>query len=225
MSAAAEALARLRQSRLIVSLCDYSGNWSRPYKDLGYEVMQVDLKTGGDARLLKKLDRKVHGVLAAPVCTAFSAAGAKHWKAKEAAGNQQLLDGLALVDACLRVVTVNDPTWWVMENPVGRLKDWIGHHRFTFNPSEFAGYLGDAPTGKTYESPKGELLPELAWMVDAYTKRTCLWGDFKIPEKDEREAIHGSKMWAMYGGASERTKELRSITPMGFSTAFARANP
>lgn len=29
---------------LILSLCDYSGNWSDPYSQAGYEVEQVDLK-------------------------------------------------------------------------------------------------------------------------------------------------------------------------------------
>jgi len=177
--------------KLILSLCDYSGRWSDPYRRAGYQVMQIDLKHGKDVRLLKKLDQPVYGVLAAPVCTEFSAAGARHWAAKEASGNKGLLDGLALVDACLRIVAVHKPKFWVMENPVGRLKDWIGNHRHTFNPNEYAGWLGDS------------------WEEDAYTKRTCLWGEFKIPAKMEKPAIHGSKMWAKYGGKSERTKGLR----------------
>jgi hypothetical protein len=194
-------------SGLILSLCDYSGNWCQPYRDAGYDVMQIDLKLGGDVRLLKKLDRKVHGILAAPVCTEFSAAGARHWAAKEAAGNQGLLDGLALVDACLRIVMVHKPVWWCLENPVGRVKDWIGHHRHTFNPNEYAGYLGDD------------------WEEDAYTKRTCLWGSFSIPEPRMKPATQGSKMWSNYGGKSERTKTMRSITPRGFARAFFLANP
>ena len=194
-------------NKLILSLCDYSGRWSQPYADAGYEVMRVDLKLGGDARLLKKLNRPVHGILAAPVCTEFSAAGARHWAAKAAAGNKGLLDGLALVDACLRIVAVNHPKWWCLENPVGRVKDWIGHHRHTFNPNEYAGWLDDE------------------WEEDAYTKRTCLWGSFEIPEQRVKPAIQGSKMWAKYGGKSDRTKEMRSLTPRGFSRAFAAANP
>lgn len=210
--------------RLILSLCDYSGRWAQPYIDAGYRVYQYDLKHGSDVRLIKKLDEKVHGILFAPVCTEFSGAGARHWKAKEAAGNKALIEGLALVDAGLRIITVHDPKWWVLENPVGRLKDWIGYHKHTFNPNEYAGWLGDKMTGKLIEGPKGEMLPEEAWMEDAYTKRTCLWGRFKIPEKIERPAIWGSKMWSDYGGKSERTKEMRSMTPRGFSFAYFAAN-
>jgi hypothetical protein len=62
-------------------------------------------------------------------------------------------------------------------------------------------------------------------MTDAYTKRTCLWGDFEIPDTDERTSIFGSMMWSNYGGKSERTKEMRSMTPLGFSRAFFSANP
>lgn len=160
-----------------------------------------------DVRLLEIQPFKVHGILAAPVCTAFSGAGARHWAAKAEAGNQQLLDGLALVDACLRVIQVHDPEWWVLENPVGRLRKWIGPPCMTFNPNEYAGWLGDK------------------WREEAYTKRTCLWGKFIRPAKKSKPAILGSKMWSSYGGASERTKEMRSITPLGFSKAFFKSNP
>jgi hypothetical protein len=230
-------------TRLILSLCDYSGRWSEPYREAGYDVRQYDLKHGSDVRLIKKLNEPVHGILFAPVCTAFSGAGAKHWKAKEAAGNKQLIEGLAIVDAGLRIVFVHKPKWWVVENPVGRLKDWIGHHRHTFNPNEYAGWLGDELTGGLSKKPNEKTLKalseeakqfwagnldtihELAWHEDAYTKRTCLWGEFKKPKPDPRPSIWGSKMWSDYGGKSERTKELRSMTPRGFSRAFFAANP
>jgi hypothetical protein len=32
-------------------------------------------------------------------------------------------------------------------------------------------------------------------------------------------------MWAKLGGNSEKTKELRSLTPAGFAQAFFEANP
>lgn len=196
------------QDRVILSLCDYSGTWSDPYRQAGYTVIQIDIKHGKDVRLLKKLDAPIHGILAAPVCTEFSAAGARHWSAKEAAGNQGLIDGLGIVDACLRLVYVHRPKFWVMENPVGRLADYIGNHRLTFQPHEFAGYLTGAEAA-----------------AEQYTKRTCLWGEFNIPKKKELPPTLGSKMWSQYGGKSDKTKEMRSITPRGFARAFFEANP
>lgn len=34
--------------KVILSLFDYSGSWSKPYRDAGYDVVQVDLKLGDD---------------------------------------------------------------------------------------------------------------------------------------------------------------------------------
>lgn len=39
----------------VLSLCDFTGNWSRPYREAGYDVRQVDLKDGEDVRLFKAL--------------------------------------------------------------------------------------------------------------------------------------------------------------------------
>jgi|TARA_R100000501_G_C2548953_1_gene64445 superfamily I DNA and RNA helicase len=38
----------------IISLCDFTGEWSRPYKEAGYDVLQVDLKHGQDVRLFER---------------------------------------------------------------------------------------------------------------------------------------------------------------------------
>lgn len=234
-------------NRFILSLCDYSGRWSQPYRDAGYNVIQIDLKRGNDVRLLEKLeyrvtdpgdtelkendllteeeykqlkaegyfakgakakrDATIHGILAAPPCTEFSAAGARHWKGKEKNTPEKLINNIALVDACIRAVMIYQPQWWVMENPVGRVQRWIGKKVYTFQPHEFAGWL---PEEEQYE--------------EQYTKETWLWGQFKEPETKELPPVQGSKMWAKYGGKSERTKELRSMTPRGFALAFFNAN-
>lgn len=222
--------------RFILSLCDYSGRWSQPYRDAGYNVIQIDLKRGNDVRLMEKLeyrvtdpgdtglkendllteaeykqvkckakrDATIHGILAAPPCTEFSAAGARWWKDKDPA---LLTEALSLVDACLRAVMIYQPEWWVMENPVGRVQRWIGKKVYTFQPHEFAGWL-----------------PEEEQYDEQYTKETWLWGQFEEPKTKELPPVQGSKMWAKYGGKSERTKELRSLTPRGFALAFFNAN-
>ncbi len=186
--------------RTILSLCDYSGAWSQPYRDAGYTVIQVDLKHGQDVRLLKYPGR-VHGILAAPPCTHLAGSGARWWEEK---GEQALLEALSISDACSRLSLFCKPEWWVMENPVGRLVHYIGPPQFTFNPSDFG---------------------------DPYTKKTCLWGNFIAPlpimvgEVRAVAPTEGSMMWAKYGGKSERTKTMRSITPAGFARAFFEVNP
>jgi hypothetical protein len=177
----------------VLSLCDYTGEWSRPYREAGYDVRQVDLKHGEDVRLFEALPYPVRGVLAAPPCTEFAGSGARWWEEK---GEGPLLEALSIVDACLRIVTVHRPQWWVLENPIGRLGRWLGKPRMSFDPSDYG---------------------------DTYTKRTCLWGDFRMPAMRPVEAVEGSKMWRL--PPSPDRAALRSVTPAGFARAFFEANP
>jgi hypothetical protein len=177
----------------ILSLCDFTGNWSRPYLDAGYDVRQIDLRYGDDVRLFEALPYPVRGVLAAPPCTEFAGSGARWWESK---GQGPLLDGLALIDACCRIILIHRPQWWVIENPVGRLNHWLGEPSYIFNPCDYG---------------------------DPYTKKTCLWGHFKMPFKARVAASEGSKMHLM--PPSEDRADRRSETPMGFATAFFEANP
>jgi hypothetical protein len=105
-------------------------------------------------------------------------------------------DGLSVVDACLRLVLLCHPIFWALENPIGKLVRWLGRPRLYFQPCDYG---------------------------DPYTKRTCLWGDFHIPKQCPVEPREGSRM-LRFGGRSERTKELRSATPIGFARAFFEAN-
>lgn len=183
---------------VILSLCDFTGAWSEPYRLAGYHVIRVDLKTGQDIRLFE-YPGPVRGILAAPPCTAFAGSGAQYWPEKDRDG--RTLEGLSIVDSCLRLVAVCRPVWWALENPVGRLRRWLGPPVFTFHPCDYG---------------------------DPYTKRTLLWGNFQPPEKNPvapvRACSQGSWLQKL-GGKSERTKELRSATPPGFSRAFFLANP
>lgn len=195
--------------KTILSLFDYSGNWCQPYKDAGYDVYQVDIKHDLDILSLMPDEMPfdaVYGILSAPPCTDFSGSGAQYWGIKDADGRTQA--SLQLVDAVLNLVEVYDPHFWVLENPVGRLqklRPQLGNPKY-FNPNEFAGWL---------ETDPGR---------ECYTKRTGLWGKFNFPVKKPLP-ISSEANWIMkLGGKSERTKELRSMTPRGFSKAFYEAN-
>lgn len=71
--------------KTILSLCDYSGVWCAPYREAGYNVVQIDLKHGQDVRLLE-FPGEVHGILCAPVCTMFARSGAWARKREKQAG-------------------------------------------------------------------------------------------------------------------------------------------
>lgn len=182
---------------VVLSLCDYTGIWGDQYADR-YEVIKVDLQHGQDVRLFQRIDAPVRGVIAQPPCDHFAASGARWWGSK---GESALLDGLQIVDACLRIIVAHRPAWWVLENPVGRLKDYLGPPVMTFNPCEYGGKNGDDP----------------------YTKRTCLWGYFTPPQKNPTSPAEGSKMHFVPPGPNR--KNVRSATSRAFAEAFRMANP
>ncbi len=184
---------------IILDLCGGTGAWSRPYADAGYDVRVIDPQVWGgagtgDVRLHAfNPEREVHGILAAPPCTALCGSGARWWAEK---GETALIEALSVVDACLRLVHLYQPAWWALENPVGRLTTYIGEPRYLFDPCDHG---------------------------DPYTKRTCLWGDFVIPDQDPVEPITPNPIHHMSPGP-ERAK-LRSETPAGVARAFMEANP
>jgi len=182
----------------ILSLCDLSGVWSGPYREAGYDVVQVDLANGDDVRLLGH-PGNIHGILAAPPCTHLASSGARWWAGK---GQVGLTDALAIADACLRFVALCRPRWWALENPVGRLSRYYGPPAFTFNPCDY----GDPYTKRT--CLWGMFTPPTPLFVG-------LLGD--VP------ASEGSKMHRL--PPSRDRARLRSETPRGFAAAFFRCNP
>ena len=179
----------LFMSKLILDLCGGTGAWSRPYKEAGYDVNVVTLP-GYDIRLLEKINRPVYGILAAPPCTMFVSSGARWVRTEE-----ERIDAIGIVDACLRAVLIYDPVFWSLENPVGRLSKILGKPKTYFDPCDYG---------------------------DPYTKKTCLWGKFNVPTKNPVVPEEKNRIHYMSPGL-ERAK-LRSITPTGFATAFFMAN-
>jgi hypothetical protein len=183
-------------SLVVLSLFDHSGNWSRPYEEAGYQVRRFDLQDGHDVRLIKSGDMgPVHGILAAPPCTKFSRAGARWW---DRVTDEEMLEAISTVDAVFRIVYATKPHFWVLENPIGRLKDYIGEPAFKFDPCDFG---------------------------DPWTKRTWLWGNFAPPI--EILAPCGPVEPALGDITTNARKGMneRSQTPMGFARAFFEANP
>lgn len=161
-------------------------------------------EAGYDVRLITLPDNDVltyeppngvYGILAAPPCTDFSGSGARWWPEKDRDG--RTIQSMSVAIRCLSIIARCSPVFWAMENPVGRFRNWMGNPSLIFDPCDYG---------------------------DPYTKKTLLWGKFNFPDKTPVEPTEGSKMWARYGGKSERTKMMRSITPPGFANAFFKAN-
>ena len=192
--------------KTILDLCGGTGMWSEPYAEAGYNVIIVDPYSPVEGAVLEDVrlyvpPADVRGVLAAPPCTMFSFARTTAKKPRD------FKEGLALVDACLRIITVCKPQWWALENPVGFLRRFLGEPALTFQPCDYG---------------------------DAYTKRTDLWGSFTPPETNlvQVEKQPGREFGAVRGWSFARTgrdgltrQQVRSITPPAFARAFFEANP
>jgi len=216
-----------KETRLIVSLYDYSKKWVQPYIKSGYPVICWDKKIEGcilekfttlqtNIETAIKTGHSPYGFLFAPPCTHFAGSGAQWWAKKDAAPpfeNDIWNDvdyHVAYVLICLHLVEIYKPAFWVLENPVGRIEKLVPelspYRTMTFNPCDFG---------------------------DPYTKKTILYGSFnkdlvKNPVQPEYITWAGKRfpaIWKGTGGSSEKTKTRRSQTPAGFARAFFKANP
>ena len=128
-------------SLVILDLCGGTGAWSLPYREAGYDVRLIDpVADSGDVRLYRP-PKLVHGVLCAPPCTVFSYARNRYKPTDE-----EFLEALSVVDACLRIAWVTRPKWWALENPRNKLRRWLGEPDFLWHQWEYGGE-GHKPTG------------------------------------------------------------------------------
>lgn len=197
--------------KVVLSLFDLSGEWSKPWEEAGYQVYRFDIQADPDMGDVNNFSTEffsdwfgdfdgmdIHAILAACPCTDFAVSGARHFAAKDKDG--RTVSSVNLVHQTLRTIEYFKPAVWALENPVGRIESLGGlpNWRLSFDPN----HLGDT-----------------------YTKKTLIWGRFNgdLPVAPV-EPTEGSKMWSKYGGKSQATKNARSVTPEGFSYGFFMAN-
>jgi len=204
----------MSQTKKLLSLFDYTGNWSNPYRLAGWETLQIDLALGQDILnwdYQQFTPDHFSGILAAVPCTAYARSGATHWKEKDEKGVTDYFD--SLTRKTIEIIDYFRPglKFWVIENPVGRIAKRVPElakfRLYAFNPCDFG---------------------------DAYTKKTILYGEFSpwlihrpvkpiVPKKGS----HSIDAFLMPAGKNLRFHEraaLRSQTPLGFAQAFYQAN-
>lgn len=208
-------------TNVLISLFDYTGNASRPYRENGWKVTQIDIQHGIDVMEWNYIrwyqDQEYYGtypeigIIAMIPCTDYALSGAKHFKRKDADGTTE--QSQMLVTRVKEIIDFFDNMrvlkFWQIEQPMSRihkLNSWMGSPRLKFNPCDFAGY---------------DPIPENS----RYNKMTWIWGNFRVPEKKyipphEKDYPGFKKL----GGKSLATKNARSITPLGFAYAFYQSN-
>lgn len=206
-----DAIRAANSQKVVLSMFDLSGEWSKPWEDAGYQVFRFDIQADPEVGDVNNFSAEffvdwfrafdgmnIYAVLAACPCTDFASSGARHFAAKDADG--RTVASVKLVHQTLCVVEYFKPAVWAIENPVGRIENLGGlpPWRLSFDPN----HLGDP-----------------------YTKKTLIWGRFNgdLPIAPV-EPTEGSKMHRLYGGKSMATKNARSVTPEGFSYGFFIAN-
>lgn len=207
--------------KILLSLFDHSGNSARPFKEMGWEVIQVDIKNGIDimtwnyAAVLRDgwdaYSAPIFGIIAMIPCTDYALCGAKWFAKKDTDGRTE--QSQKLTEKTKEIINFFDGErllkFWVIENPASRihkLNPWLGSPRLKYHPHWYAGY---------------DPIP----VNSQYKKLTWFWGRFNIPEKKELPSLlEGMKRHSQWGGKSEKTKENRSLSPMGPAYAFAKAN-
>lgn len=202
-------------NRIVLSLCDRTGNMVKPWADAGYICWCLDIqhsngththgnivKIGADIltwRLPVNVQYAI--VFAFPPCTHLAVSGARWFKGK---GLNMLASAIRLVARCAEIADQSNAPW-MLENPVGVLSTHWRKPDYSFDPSDYAGYLDDPAE-------------------DAYTKKTCLWtgNNFVIPDKRPILPYKGSKMHRL--PPSLDRANIRSETPNGFAKAVFIAN-
>ena len=199
--------------KIVLSICDRTGNMVKPWLEAGYECWIVDtqhpkgehrdgnlVRVGADISTFLPPRREYAIAFAFPPCTNLAVSGARWFTEK---GLGALHEAIGLVEASRRILEWTDSPW-MLENPVSTLATYWREPDYSFNPCEYGGYL----------NPPG----------DAYTKKTCLWigGRFIMPPPKRVMPLEGSKMHMM--PPSEERANLRSATPMGFAQAVFETN-
>lgn len=225
------------KNQIVLSLCDYTGIFVKPWLDDGYTCILIDpqhKKTGKVEENLYTINKTIEDALPAlskiirenkiafvagfPVCTDLAVSGAAHFESKRDKDMHFQAKAMQLVHECRLIGELSGAPYF-FENPVSVISSIYRKPDYTFDPSDFGGYLPENDEHPEY--------PDYIAPRDAYPKKTCLWagGGFVMPDKKPVYCKPGfSDQHKKLGGKSERTKNIRSATPRGFSFAVKISN-
>ncbi|MBY6093866.1 PLxRFG domain-containing protein [Ferrimonas balearica] len=200
--------------KIILSLFDSSGAWSKPWRDAGFNVVQVDQNMVAGAGVEMDVtdiistewlnqeagQGELYGILAACPCTDFSYAGQRFKKEKEASG--QIDESRKLAKHTMDLIEHFAPEFWIVENPLSDIGDVI--------------------------KQKPKLLTTPANFGDSYTKKTQFFGwfnsDFPTAQLEITDTKKASVMQQKLFGTVPAHVWLRSLTPDGLAYATFMAN-
>lgn len=227
--------------KIVIGLCDYTGEGLKPWADLGYQCFAFDSQhtshsllhhndiSGGNIlsvpgliqdnfeKLINMLKFDVAFIMAYPPCTDLAVSGAAHFASKRKKNKDFQHEAMRLFALCEHICQLSGAPYFI-ENPVSVISTMWRKPDYSFHPWEYGGYLDEYDV-----NPVSELIPPR----DAYPKKTCLWtgNGFVMPKRKPVDIPNGySPMHNKLGGKSLKTKNIRSATPRGFAIATCLAN-
>ena len=128
----------------VLDLCTEFGSEVQAFKDRGHEVKMLGLDGDVDIRCdvrqyYPHVDDKYDFIICHPPCTGFSLANYRLGACKDRNPD------LSIVWACFRIIETLVPKYWILENPRGCLKYFIGEPSYKINYSDF-GFASMKPT-------------------------------------------------------------------------------
>lgn len=211
-----------KSDKIILDLYGGTGSFSEPYRRAGYQVHVITLpefdlskaRIRGDGLIefpythrLKTVPflvspRAVHGIIAAPPCTMFSRARTTAKTPRDYVGAMQLVTkALEIIWHCRATGNLQ---WWVLENPMGQLRQFLGNPAHSFRGWEYG---------------------------DDHVKFTDLWGyfnmpvgRFKKPRAFNKVKYAAPKAPKQYAHLKLDRAAIRAITPPKFAAAFYKLN-
>ena len=120
--------------------CTEFGSETQAFKDRGHNVTTLGLEGDVDIKMdIRVFHTKGHYdfMWFSPPCTEFSIAIGKKCKDWQ--------PDLSIVKACFRIIEEAKPTYWIIENPRGCLRHYIGQPTITIKYSDY-GFMTQKPT-------------------------------------------------------------------------------
>lgn len=159
---------------IVISLCDYTGVATQPWRDAGYLTIHIDPQRDNNGTILEMMTKirvailtgKVAFVMGFPPCTDVAVSGAAHFASKGEKDKHFQAKAALVAEQC-RMIGEMAGCPWFFENPVSVFSSIFGKPNYSFHPYEFGGYLP--------EDDEHPLWPEYIKPRDAYPKKTCLW--------------------------------------------------
>ena len=121
----------------VFSGCTQYGSEVQAFKDRGHNVALLGLEGDVDFKMDIR-DFHTNGqydfMTFHPPCTEFSKANWRLGKCKDRTPD------LSIVEACFRIVQESNPTFWMIENPQGCLRYFVGRPQYCIKYGDYGHY-------------------------------------------------------------------------------------